>query len=233
MKYYPYYKDDKILLWQKLTENGYTRKYKSMLRKLRVLIKDSEKEKRKCRKPKEYKRAEFPGEKVQVDVKYVPSDCVSNGKKYYQYTAVDECTRYAFREIYDEHSTYSSIDFLKKLIDYFPFRIIEIQTDNGTEWTAALLTKDPNRKTLFEEGLVENEIKYHRIRIATPRHNGKVERQHRIDAKRFYSKMKMFSLEDGRKQVSRYNSKSNSYVKICLGFRSPKKVLEDYLSLMI
>ena len=111
MKYYPYYKDDKILLWQKLTENGYTRKYKSMLRKLRVLIKDSEKEKRKCRKPKEYKRDEFPGEKVQVDVKYVPSDCVSNGKKYYQYTAVDECTRYAFREIYDEHSTYSSIDF--------------------------------------------------------------------------------------------------------------------------
>ena len=111
MKYYPYYKDDKILLWQKLTENGYTRKYKSMLRKLRVLIKDSEKEKRKCRKPKEYKGAEFPGEKVQVDVKYVPSDCVSNGKKYYQYTAVDECTRYAFREIYDEHSTYSSIDF--------------------------------------------------------------------------------------------------------------------------
>jgi len=51
---------------------------------------------------------------------------------------------------------YSSIDFLKKLIKYFPFRIIEIQTDNGTEWTAALITNEINKKTLFERGLEEN-----------------------------------------------------------------------------
>ncbi|MBQ8828066.1 MAG: transposase [Clostridia bacterium] len=233
LRYYPYYKNDKLLLWQKIKENGYARSYKVMLRKLNSLIKDTEKAKRKGRKPKEYKRAEFPGQKVQVDVKYVPSYCVSNGQKYYQYTAVDECTRYTFREIYDEHSTYSSVDFLCKLIRYFPFRIIEIQTDNGTEWTNALLTKDPTKKTLFEKGLEENEIKYHRIRIATPRHNGKVERQHRIDENRFYSKMRMYSLEDGREQIRRYNIKSNSYVKICLGYRSPKEVLEEYLSVMI
>lgn len=28
-------------------------------------------------------------------------------------------------EMYDEHSTYSSLDFLKKLIQYFPFLITE------------------------------------------------------------------------------------------------------------
>ena len=204
-----------------------------MLRKLNTLINDYEKENRKERRNKEYKRAEFPGQKVQVDVKYVPSYCVSNGQKYYQYTAVDECTRYTFREMYDEHSTYSSMDFLKKLIDYFPFRIIEIQTDNGTEWTAALLTDDLTKKTLFEEGLEKAEIKYHRIRVATPRHNGKVERQHRIDEQRFYSKMRMYSLADGREQLRRYNVKSNSYIKICLGFRSPNEVLKDYLAVMI
>lgn len=233
LRHYPYYKNDKLLLWQRIREKGYSRGYKVMLRKLNTLINDYEKEKRKGRKNKEYKRAEFPGQKVQVDVKYVPSYCVSNGQKYYQYTAVDECTRYTFREMYDEHSTYSSMDFLKKLIAYFPFRIIEIQTDNGTEWTAALLTDDLTKKTLFEEGLEKAEIKYHRIRVATPRHNGKVERQHRIDELRFYSKMRMYSLADGREQLRRYNVKSNSYVKICLGFRSPNEVLKDYLAVMI
>lgn len=76
--------------------------------------------------------------------------------------------------MYDEHSTYSSLDFLKKLIEYFPFPIREIQTDNGTEWTNALLVKKAEHKTLFEEYLEKNGIIYHRIRVATPRHNGKV-----------------------------------------------------------
>ena len=38
-----------------------------------------------------------------------------------------------------------------KLIKAFPFAIREVQTDNGTEWTTALLVKDPTNKTLFEE----------------------------------------------------------------------------------
>ena len=132
---------------------------------------------------------------------------------------------YDIIEMYEEHSTYSSVDFLKKLIEYFPFRIIEIQTDNGTEWTAALITNEINKKTLFERGLEENEIKYHRIRVATPKHNGKVGRQHRIDEQRFYSKLRIYNLADGREQLRRYNIKSNSYVKICLGFKSPNEVV--------
>ena len=51
---------------------------------------------------------------------------------------------------------------------------------------------------------MEMGILYHRIRIATPRHNGKVERQNRTDMIRFYNQLKMFSLEDGRKQLAVY-----------------------------
>lgn len=162
----------------------------------------------------------------------MPAYCVANGQKYYQYTAVDECTRYCFREMYDEHSTYSSLDFLKKLIVKFPFPIREVQTDNGTEWTNVLLVKKATHKTLFEEYLEECGIKYHRIQVATPRHNGKVERQHRLDEQRFYSKMRMFSLEDGRKQLAKYNRISNNISKSCLKYRSPSAVLADYLAVM-
>ena len=80
--------------------------------------------------------------------------------------------------------------------------------------------------------LEECGIKYNRIRVATPRHNGKVERQHRTDEKRFYKKMRMYNLVDGRQQLAKYNKKSNNIPKICLGFLTPNEMLEKYLGVM-
>lgn len=231
LRRYPRYKDDKMLLWESLRKSGYTRSYASLVRVVNKWIKP-EIRRRQKQKPKPYERAEYPGQKIQIDVKYVPGSCVANGKKYYQYTAVDECTRWTYRGMYEEHSTYSSNDFLLRLIKAFPVPIREVQTDNGTEFTKALLVKDPEQRTLFEETLQRFEIKYHRIRVATPRHNGKVERQHRTDGNRFYSKMKMYSLEDGRRQLAVYNARSNNIPKICLGFLSPNEMMEKYLSVM-
>ena len=134
--------------------------------------------------------------------------------------------------MYDEHSTYSSADFLDKFLDAFPVPVREIQTDNGTEFTKALLTNDPADLSLFEEKLQEKGIIYHRIRVATPRHNGKVERQHREDQKRFYNKMHMYSLKDGQEQLKRYTLLSNRIPKTCLGFKTPEEVLNNYLAIM-
>jgi len=151
LRLYPYHKDDMMMLWDALRKRGYKRSYTSLVRVVNKWIKPEIKQKQ-SRKPKPYQRAEYPGQKVQVDVKFVPSYCVFNGQKYYQYTAVDECTRWTFREMYDEHSTYSSTDFLKKLILNCPFPIREIQTDNGTEFTRALKSND-GKPSLFEEML--------------------------------------------------------------------------------
>ena len=230
LRLYPYYKDDMIMLWDAVRKRGYKRSYTSLVRVVNKWIKPEIKQKQ-TKKPKPYQRAEYPGQKVQVDVKFVPSYCVVNGEKYYQYTAVDECTRWTFREMYDEHSTYSSTDFLKKLILNCPFPIREIQTDNGTEFTRALISDD-GKPSLFEEMLELCGIKYHRIRVATPRHNGKVERQHRTAEKRFYKKMRMYNLVDGRQQLAKYNKKSNNIPKICLGFLTPNEMLEKYLGVM-
>ena len=225
--------EDLILAYQEMQEKyGYTRSYGGLKRIVAKLKDVKGNKKRKRRKNKPYQRAEYPGQKVQVDVKFVPSECVVDGRKYYQFTAVDECTRWTYRQMYDEHSTYSAEKFLIELIQRCPFPIRQIQTDNGTEFTKALISNNPNDKSLFESKLEENDILYHRIRIATPRHNGKVERQHRIDQQRFYNHLRMFSLEDGRKQLAVYQEKSNEYIKHCLGLRSPNQVLEDYLAVM-
>ena len=181
-----------------------------------------EKKKKQRNKLKPYKRAEYPGQKLQPDVKFVPNYCVTNGEKYCQYTAIDECTRWCYREMYNEHSTSSSVDFLNKLVLNCPFAIREIQTDNGNEWTRALLSND-GKPSAFERMLDMYGIIYRRIRVTTPRHNGKVKRQHRIDEKRFYSRIRMFNLADGRKQLAKYNRKSNNIPKICLNLKRRMK----------
>lgn len=231
LRRYPRYKDDMIMLWDSLRKDGYTRSYISLVRVVHKWIKPEIKKKQ-TKKPKPYKRAEYPGQKMQIDVKFVPNYSITNGQKYYQYTAIDECTRWVFREMYNEHSTYSSTDFLKKLLKAFPAPIREVQTDNGSEFTMALKVKDPEHKTMFEQALSALDIRYHRIRVATPQHNGKVERQHRIDEQRLYKKMRMYSLADGREQLARYNKKSNNIPKICLGFLAPNEVMDKYLSVM-
>lgn len=223
---------DLLLAYQELRERWeYTRSYGGFKR-IAAKLKGEKPAKKKAYKPKPYRRADYPGQKIQVDVMFVPAACVANGEKYYQFTAVDECTRWTFREMYDEHSTFSAHDFLMKLINAAPFPIREIQTDNGTEFTNALLVVKAKHKTMFEEALAQMGILYHRIRIATPRHNGKVERQHRTDAMRFYDRLRMYSLADGRRQLAIYQRKSNDHIKTCLNMRSPNQVLRDYLAVM-
>lgn len=222
---------DLILAYQELIERyGYSRSYGGFKRVVSKM-KDKKPKKKTVKKPKPYKRADYVGQKVQVDVKFVPSDCTVDGKKYYVYIAVDECSRWAYRQMYEEHSTYSSYQFLLELVEAAPFPIREIQTDNGSEFTNALKT-DKYKPTLFEKALKIFGIKYHRIRIATPRHNGKVERQNRQDGERFYRYMKMYNLADGRKQLAVYQKKSNTYIKTCLGMKSPNQIVEKYLGVM-
>lgn len=225
---------DLLLAYQELVErDGYTRSYGGFKRIAQKLKAAKPTKKKSKKKPKPYKRAEYPGQKIQIDVKYVPKYCITDGKQYYQYTAVDECSRWTYREMYEEHSTYSSKDFLEKLIMHAPFPIREVQTDNGVEFTNRLIVVKSKHLTLFEEALMEKGIIYHRIQIATPRHNGKVERQHRTDEARFYKDMRMYNLSDGRKQLAVYQQKSNDYIKTCLGMKTPNQIVEMYQAVML
>ena len=179
-----------------------------------------------------YEQAAYPGQKVQMDVKYVPSHCIANGEKYYVFSGKDECTRWTYREMFAEHNSYSAKLFLEHFVKAAPFPIRMIQTDNGAEFTNALLVTKSKHKTLFEEALLDMGIEYHRIRIATPRHNGKVERQHRTDELRFYKRMRMYSLEDGRKQLAVYQRESNNHIMTCLNMKSPNQMVEMYRGVM-
>ncbi len=72
--------------------------------------------------PKPYEQMNYPGERVQIDVKFVSAACLvgaAAGKKFYQYTAIDEFSRYRYLEAFEENSTHSSTQFLIHILDHF------------------------------------------------------------------------------------------------------------------
>ena len=179
-----------VVFWVKLTQRGYTRSVTGLYRVLRRAGEMAVKPPNPKYIPKPYEQMQYPGQKVQIDVKFVPAACIvgdAKGKKFYQYTAIDEYSRYRYLEAFEEHSTYSSALFLKHLIKAFPFPIECVQTDNGAEFTKRLLPAERRTPTLFEARLKQCGIEHHLIRPYTPRHNGKVERSHRKDNEYLYT----------------------------------------------
>ena len=188
-----------IDLWCRLRERGYTRCPESMYRVLTRAGMLPVEPAKKPYVPKPYEQMTHPGERVQVDVKVVPRRCCPNGDKLYQYTAIDEFTRLRYLGAYNEQSTYSSADFLKKSVAFFKkqgFRIECVQTDNGFEFTNRFAQSKREIITLFEKTAADLGIRHKLIRPYTPRHNGKVERSHREDQRRFYDTHSFYSLSD-------------------------------------
>ena len=144
-----------VVLWVKLRQKGYKRSITGLYRVLRRQGQLTVKLPNPKYIPKPYEKMHFPGERVQIDVKFVPESCIvgnAAGEKFYQYTAIDEFSRWRYLEAFQEHSTYSSAQFLEHLIKAAPFKILCVQTDNGTEFTKRLLPGD-NGPSLFETRL--------------------------------------------------------------------------------
>ena len=170
--------------------------------------------------PKTYDTPKKLGVKWQLDVKYVPSSCYvgTMPDKFYQYTLIDEASRERFLYAFREQSSYSTIEFVKMAIRYFGYSPQIIQTDNGAEFTYFRETK---RIHPFDQFCQKKGITHQLIRPRTPRHNGKVERSHRNDNERFYSRMSFYSYEDLLVQMKRYMYKSNRLPMQTLGWLSP------------
>jgi hypothetical protein len=70
-----------------------------------------------------------PGHRLQVDVKFLERIQQSR-KRYYQYTAIDDCTKLRVLRIYDKINQRTSIQFLDYALSRLPFRAEVIQSDN-------------------------------------------------------------------------------------------------------
>ena len=184
--------------------------------------------------PKPYEQMQYPGQRVQIDVKFVPKVCIvgqAEPTQWYQYTFIDEYSRFRYLEAFKEHSTYSSTQFLLHVIEKFPYAIECVQTDNGFEFTNEMGNSRKKPLTMFEKALAQLNIRHKKIRAFTPRHNGKVERSHRKDNEYFYADHKFYSFEDFQKQLSVHQHIYNNFPMRPLNWHSPKQVLFTFPNL--
>jgi len=139
--------------------------------------------KRHERRWKRYEK-QRPGHQVQIDVKFV-APIGAKKRKFYQFTAIDDCTRLRILRIYDRLNQRTAIQFVDYVLEKLPFDVEAVQTDNGSEFQSS-----------FHWHLLDRGIGHHYIRPLTPRLNGKVERSHRIDAEEFYRLLEGAVIDD-------------------------------------
>lgn len=221
-----------VVFWVKLRQRGYTRSISGLYQFLRKSGQMAVKLPNPKYVPKPYEKMDYPGQRVQIDVKFVPKSCLvgeaAEGEGYYQYTFMDEYSRFRYLEAFQEHSAYSSAEFIKHCVKKFPFLIECVQTDNGSEFTNRMGNSKNPPPSRFELTLAQLGIRHKLIKPYTPRHNGKVERSHRKDNEYFYASHKFYSFPDFQKQLAIWNRKYNAFPMRPLNWLSPMQVLSSF-----
>lgn len=156
-----------------------------------------EKEKEKAKKFKEYD----PGF-IHIDVTYLPK---INGIKYYLFVAIDRATRTLYYKIYDAKTSANAESFMKECLDFFPFGITHVLTDNGLEFTNRLL-KDKTGKYCTKLSKLDVLCKEYNIdhrctKPFTPKTNGMVEKANDIIKTKTIKITKYKSLEEMNKDL--------------------------------
>ena len=208
---------------------GYIRSFSSMCRQIRN--KDYKKPELRRKSYTKYDRMDgkYPGDKVQVDIKHVPDECIkfsTYGYKYYQITSIDEYSRKRILKIVKEKSTYETKKFLENLEEMIGFPIHTVQVDNGREFVND--DDKTSKESAFEKAAYNLGITIKRTRPYSPWQNVKVERSHREDGKILYNRKVFTSEKDLINQVAKHERRYNSTAKTSLKFKSPNEVVEEY-----
>lgn len=114
---------------------------------------------------------------LHMDVTYLPT---LNGQKSYLFVAIDRATRGMYFKQYDQKTAANTEDFMQKCIEFFSFNITHVLTDNGLEFTNALIKSKKGelckKASKLDEICEQNGIDHRLTKPATPKTNGMVER---------------------------------------------------------
>lgn len=146
----------------------------------KILIQQNVDPIKRLKRKKQFKRyaRPIPGDRVQVDTcKIAPN--------IYQYTAVDDCSRWRVLKIYTRRTAKNTLNFIDIMIEQFPFPIQRIQTDRGNEFFAVAV-----QRKLMSYG-----IKFRPNKPGSPHLNGKVERSQKTDLEEFYATSDLTNFE--------------------------------------
>lgn len=161
--------------------------------------------------PRRRRELRVPGQSVQVDLKHLK---LGSGRLY-QFTAIDEATRYRVLQIYDPNSVKSATAFIDEVRRRLPVAIQRITTDHGSEFG-----------TDFTWHLHDLGITHRPIPRGSPESNGKVERSHRTDEEGCSRRVTFRSPEELRRLLQEWEQEYNHLrPHLALGGKTPAERL--------
>ena len=169
------------------------------------------------------------GELVEIDVKFVPDRI--DGRKYYQFTAIDCASRWRYMQAYQDIDNASAIEFLKELMRIADFKIEAVKTDNGSiftnRYTGYNKSTDPLNPKLHAFDILCNElgIPHYLIDPGKPQQNSFVERSHRTDQQTFYEQSTFQSFEELKYKLRLWNMYYNDTKHCGLNGKTPNQAL--------
>ena len=159
-----------------------------------------------------------PGSLIQIDTKYL---YILKGR-YFIFVAIDCKSRFAYIRAYKTISSQSAADFLTKAIDYFPFKIQAINTDNGSEY---LLN--------FHKLTEELNIPHYFSHPHTPKENSRAERLIQTVEYEFFNYQDDLlgdDLDEINRRCDIFNEKYNQKrYHHSLHYQTPQAYIKSYL----
>ena len=111
---------------------------------------------------------------LHVDASYLPA---LGARRRFCFVAIDRATRLAFVGCYDDKTRESSVDFMRRALDAFPFRVHRVLTDNGAEFAARRHGGRASRVAHpFTALLLARGIRHRLAALYTPQTDGMAER---------------------------------------------------------
>ncbi len=157
------------------------------------------------------------GSLIQIDTKHL----YILGRRFYLFVAVDCKSRYGFIWAYHTGSSESAAHFLLKAINYFPFKIMAVNTDNGSEY---LLN--------FHKKCGELGIPHYFNHPHTPKMNGRAERLIQTAEYEFFNYQEdlVDELDEINLRCELFNDKyNNKRYHQNLDYQTPASYVKSYL----
>jgi len=170
---------------------------------------------RRIRAPKGLRGA-CPGSLVEVDVKVLNSF----GHTFYQFTAIDTCTKIKLLKIYSRKTAHCGQAFVEEMIAFYSFRIRHINSDNGGEFLAEC-----------HAFLESHKITHYFSRAKTPKDNPMVENTIKADVYEFWAWGNLgFTVSELNKKACSWMNKFNTYrPHQALNYLTPMEYYEKYI----
>ena len=156
------------------------------------------------------------GSLVQIDTKHL----YILSKRYYVFVAIDCKSRLGFVYPYISASSTNAADFLRRVIDFFPFSISAVNTDNGSEY---LLN--------FHKATTELNIPHYFTHPHTPKMNSRAERLIKtLEYEFLHFRDLIPEIEEVKSICNEFNDYYNSKrYHQALKYQTPREYVSDYL----